>query len=294
MRRRVSRMRQEFLERKQHESVHEAIHLRKAQLRGAIDSQTEIPGHLKRDAVTLKKFVELDDDQTKDLRKTIDDEYALAGVEDPRVLVTTSRDPSQKLLEFAKEIRLMFPNAVRINRGSSPISQIMDAARKESYSDVVMLSESKGVPDSITVSHLPLGPTLVFTIHNLVTRHDIENVGPMSEQAPHLIFENFTTVLGQRIATALKFLFPVPREESTRVITFDNVNDYISFRHHTFEKRGGAKATTEKKHVTLTEVGPRFELTPYRITLGTLDMEDAETEWVLRPYMNTAKKRRLL
>lgn len=32
----------------------------------------------------------------------IDDEYAQAGLEDPRVLITTSRDPSSKLAQFAK------------------------------------------------------------------------------------------------------------------------------------------------------------------------------------------------
>ena len=34
----------------------------------------------------------------------IDDEYAWAGVRDPKVLITTSRDPSSKLLKFCKEV----------------------------------------------------------------------------------------------------------------------------------------------------------------------------------------------
>ena len=58
-------------------------------------------------------------------------------------------------------------------------------------------------------------------------------------------------------------------------------------RHHTWLKEG-------HKEVTLTEVGPRFELKPYQIVLGTIDMIDAQIEWVLRPYMNTAKKRKVL
>lgn len=36
------------------------------------------------------------------LRTHIDDEYASAGVKDPKVLVTTSRDPTQRLVQFAK------------------------------------------------------------------------------------------------------------------------------------------------------------------------------------------------
>ncbi len=46
--------------------------------------------------------------------------------------------------------------------------------------------------------------------------------------------------------------------------------------------------------MTLEEVGPRFELRPFQITLGTLEQTEAEIEWVLRPYMNTAKKRQAL
>lgn len=39
----------------------------------------------------------------------------------------------------------------------------------------------------------------------------------------------------------------------------------------------------------------RFTLRLYEIKLGTLEAEAAaETEWALRPYMNTARKRRFL
>ena len=32
----------------------------------------------------------------------------------------------------------------------------------------------------------------------------------------------------------------------------------------------------------------------FQITLGTLDQDEAQTEWVIRPYMNTTKKRKFL
>jgi U3 small nucleolar ribonucleoprotein protein IMP4 len=277
-------MRAEFLERKQNEDVHVAIHARKQQLRQALEEQTPLPGHLRKDALALKKFVELDDVQTMHAAASLDDEYANAGVSDPKVLVTTSRDASQKLLEFAKEMRLVVPNSMRMNRGATSVHQLVETARLEKFTDIVLISESQGVPDTLTICHLPLGPT----IHNVVTRHDIEGVGPMSEQFPHLIFENFTTKLGARVMAILKHLFPVPREDATKVVTFDNQDDFISFRHHTF------KTTQGGREVQLTEVGPRFELQPFRITQGTLEMPDAEVEWVFHAFMNTAKKRKLL
>ena len=48
------------------------------------------------------------------------------------------------------------------------------------------------------------------------------------------------------------------------------------------------------KDVELTEVGPRFELRPFQVRLGTLDSKDSEQEWVLRPNMNTSRKRQAL
>lgn len=45
----------------------------------------------------------------------------------------------------------------------------------------------------------------------------------------------------------------------------------------------------------MTEIGPRFQLKLYEIKLGTIDIADsADTEWALRPYMNTCVKRRFL
>ncbi len=74
----------------------------------------------------------------------------------------------------------------------------------------------------------------------------------MLQAYPHLIFHNFATKLGQRVMSILKYLFPVPKDDSKRVLTFSNDSDYISFRHHVYTRDG--------PDVTLAEVGPRFEM----------------------------------
>ena len=43
----------------------------------------------------------------------IDDEYARAGMADPKILITTSRDPSSRLGQFAK-VRRLTPDARRL------------------------------------------------------------------------------------------------------------------------------------------------------------------------------------
>lgn len=218
----------------------------------------------------------------------MDDEYARAGVQDPRILITTSRDPSSRLTQFVKELRLIFPNSQRLNRGNAVVKELMDAARANDFSDVIIVHEHRGEPDGLIVSHLPYGPTAYFGLTNVVLRHDLSSkLGTMSEAAPHLIFDNFTTALGARIQNVLKYLFPVPKPDSRRVMTFANRDDTISFRHHVYKKTG-------PKDVELGEVGPRFEAKLYQLKLGTVDMPEAENEWVLRPYMNTAKKRKAM
>ena len=98
----------------------------------------------------------------------------------------------------------------------------MKACRANEFTDIVIVNEHRGDPTSLIVSHLPYGPTAYFNISNTVMRHDIENVGTMSEAYPHLIFSNMTSKLGERVTNILKHLFPVPRVDSKRVLTFAN------------------------------------------------------------------------
>lgn len=220
---------------------------------------------------------------------SMDDEYRWAGVEDPKIVVTTSRDPSSKLKQFAKEIKLIFPGSQRLNRGNYEVNQLMEACRANNVTDFIILNENRGIPNGMIISHLPHGPTAYFSLSDVVMRHDIPDIGTMSEAYPHLVFHNFKSKLGERTMSILKYLFPVPKDESRRVLTFANHDDYISFRHHNYTK------SDKGKTIELNEVGPRFQMRLFQIKLGTFENEKAsDTEWSLRPYMNTARKRRFL
>jgi U3 small nucleolar ribonucleoprotein protein IMP4 len=108
----------------------------------------------------------------------------------------------------------------------------------------------------MVVCHLPYGPTAYFGLFNTVLRHDIgqkKEVGTISEAYPHLVFDKFGSQLGQRIANILKHLFPVPKDDSKRVVTFANSDDYVSFRHHTYSAPKGAKS------IELKEVSRRWQ-----------------------------------
>lgn len=78
-------------------------------------------------------------------------------------MVTTSRDPSSRLKQFAKEVRLIFPGATRLNRGNLVIGDLMDVCRQNEVTDIVVIHEHRGEPDGLIVCHLPFGPTAFFS-----------------------------------------------------------------------------------------------------------------------------------
>lgn len=306
--RRHARLRREYLYKKSLEGKEKEAYEKKEALRRALATGAPLPTELRRGAAALKAEADLEDDATSRLRSHVDDEYASAGYRDPKVCVTTSRDPSSRLRQFASEVRLLFPGGVRFNRGATSLGDVVAAARDADFSDIVVLQETRGEPDALIVSHLPFGPTAFFTLSGAVLRHEIDGRPPVSEAAPRLIFSGFATPLGRRVQDILKHLFPPPKPDSGRVLTFSNASDFISFRHHTFAGGkggaagdaaagggsgggGGAKAAAA---VTITEVGPRWEMRPYQIKLGTLEQDAAETEWVLKSFTNTARKRDVL
>ncbi|VDP16476.1 unnamed protein product [Onchocerca flexuosa] len=253
--RREARLRREYVYRKSLEEKQRLIDEKRQTVKKYVNENRPIPTHLRKDAIELQQDVEWGgengiihfsfqsiicfvieieqelnnmhskityEDELSSLMgevSNIDDEYRYAGAADPKVVLTTSREPSAKLKIFLKEMRLMFPNAQRINRGHYDIKKLIQACKANDLTAI------------------------------------------------------------------LKHLFPVPKIDSRRIITFSNTQDFISFRHHTYSK-------DEHGEIKLKEIGPRFEMRPYLIKMGTIDNADAETtEWALRSYTNSARKR---
>lgn len=251
-----------------------------------LDSSLTKDKELRRDY----KYDEPRADRTTEEELDLDDEYStLSGISDPRILVSTSRDPSTRLGTFAKEIRLLLPTAVRLNRGNLILDNLVQSCKSNGLSDIILLHEHRGKPTALTVSHLPHGPTASFSLHNVVLRADIPDAakGTVSESYPHLIFEGFTTRLGQRVVKILKHLWP-PRDGTaklgSRVVTFKNVEDSIEVRHHVFVRTG-------YQSVELAEVGPRMTMRLFEIRQGTLENKDGDKEWALTQYTRTSKKK---
>jgi U3 small nucleolar ribonucleoprotein protein IMP4 len=192
-------------------------------------------------------------DHDESIEINIDDEY-YNNNQEPNLLITSSRDPSPRLKQFVKELKLVLPNCQNINRGSYVNQDLSNLCKSNNISDLLIIHETRGKPDNLILSHYPFGPTIKFTLNNVVLRHDIPELGDqtVSQVLPHLIFNNFNTTLGKRVQTILQNLFPKPKEDSKRIITFNNEDDFINFRHHMYKKNG--------KEIDLMEIGPRFEM----------------------------------
>lgn len=291
MLKRQTRERREYLFKKAQETQAKEIAARKRRVKDALTAGKAIPTDLRGSAAELRDAIKYDDENTDLLKTHEDDEYARAGVTDPKILLTTSRDPSSRLKQFVKEVRLLLPNSQRMNRGNHVIKDIVQACRSNEITDLVIVQEHRGEPDGLVISHMPYGPTVYFGLSNTVMRHDVKEMHEhktVSEEYPHLVFNNMNSALGNRITNVLKYLFPVPKEDSHRIMTFSNDKDYISFRHHVYTQEAGNRS------IKLAEMGPRFEMKVYQIKRGTIDQTDAENEWVSRQFMRTAKKKERL
>lgn len=293
--RRQARQRRDYIYRRALTLRDAEIAQKRAQLKRSLATGKPLDPSIANDTQLRQdyKYDETRADRSNDEELALDDEYSfLSGVVDPRILVTTSRDPSSRLGAFAKEIRLLLPTAIRLNRGNLILPNLVSSAKSSGLSDLILLHEHRGTPTALTISHFPHGPTASFSLHNVVLRHDISNSsrGTVSESYPHLIFEGFTTKLGQRVVKILQHLFPPRNTEAklgSRVVTFKNIDDSIEVRHHVFVKTG-------YQSVELAEVGPRMTMRLFEIRQGTAEEKNGDVEWHLNQFTRTSRKKEYL
>ena len=99
MLRRQARERRAYLHQKALAQKSNVAHLRR--LKAHIDKDKELPKDLQ--DPKLRKDLRYDEAQLMaDEEDNIDDEYYNMGMREPRILITTSRDPSSRLLQFSK------------------------------------------------------------------------------------------------------------------------------------------------------------------------------------------------
>lgn len=94
------RLRKEYLYNKNKELKERDQQEKLIKIKRAIEAEKRVPNELRKEKGKLEHDLELADDKTIVARTHIDDEYEEAKYRDPKVLVTTSRNPSQRLVQF--------------------------------------------------------------------------------------------------------------------------------------------------------------------------------------------------
>ncbi|KAF6772105.1 hypothetical protein AHF37_07833 [Paragonimus kellicotti] len=111
---RQARLRREFIYRRSIEARDAESQRKKDLLRSALKEGKRLPKEIQEEALKFNEELDWSDDGGEGVATAEDNEYLWAGSEDPQVVVTTSRSPSSRLKEFAKELRFLIPNATKI------------------------------------------------------------------------------------------------------------------------------------------------------------------------------------
>jgi len=205
-----------------------------------------------------------------------------------KLFLTSSRSPSSKLLKFIKELENIFPYSQKINRGSEFLISLVSFSLLQGVKNLMVVYENRSRPSAIVISHLPSGPSLFFTVSNVLFEVNGKKM-KKNEILPKVIFDNLNSNLGLRISSVLASLFPSSSLKSKRVITFSGFKGTILFGHYWNEKTG-----YKQRNLLLKKLSPSFDLHPYKITLDVLSQKYHKIEWVLTSFLDSNIKKNFL
>ncbi|KAL0242901.1 hypothetical protein GEMRC1_005464 [Eukaryota sp. GEM-RC1] len=253
--------------------------------------QKKIPRTLDNTRAPELTFLDPEDDKIAELDAL--DEFApyFAGRIQPKVLVTSTFQPSLLTRQFLNEFSELVKGSYykRVSRRET-VTEVCNMASTNGFTDVVIVSDARKQPYLFTHIHLPSGPTAVYRLTNYMPRKKVPNHGKPTDHSPEVNMSHFTTRLGHRVSRMLHCLFPVDSDNAGRqVATFHNQRDFIFFRYfrYIFDIEGNVDSTKTR----MQELGPRFTLKLRWIQRGLFDPVNGEFEFK-RDTAPDAKNRR--
>lgn len=204
------------------------------------------------------------------------------------IYFTTSRLPSVNLVKFTSELKNVFPNSHKIRRGAIFLSSLVDKCVYEGGTDLILCHEFRGQPDAIVISHLPNGPTAYFNIKKVIFFHKKKKIG-ISSSSPHILVDNLNSGIGKRLCRIFCSLFSSSNVKSKRIVSFIGKNNYISFRHYLYQTK-----KIKNRRLLLHELGPSFDLFPFKISLGHVGNKTTKIEWNFTSFLHSHRKKSFL
>ena len=80
------------------------------------------------------------------------------------------------------------------------LSTIIAQAKDRGYTDLVIVNQNMRRAESLTVCHLPRGPTAYFKLSSIVWPQDIGHAAKDSGHYPEVLTTNFKTRLGKQVS----------------------------------------------------------------------------------------------
>lgn len=252
--RQIFKERAKYLKKKREEDLENA---KKEELKETLKSNKPIPYHLRNEAKTL-----LD----KMIYNVTEDSVVYSS---PKIAVTTSRNPSSMLLGVSKHLSLVF-NGQHMMRGRMSNEEITNDCRNNAVTHLIMLTETKGRPSSLTLCKYPNGPTYKFSLFNCKIQRRDKKFG----EKTLLIIDGMDSEIGNKLRLDLSLCFPAIKD-GNRVLGIINRNGTIAFRHFLIEK---GKLIKECE----------FDMKLYKIINSTFDV-NGDVDYVINAYTNTRK-----
>lgn len=112
------------------------------------------------------------------------------------------------MFPFLKALKEVFPKLYYYERKEFKIKDVIEWAKEQDFTDLLLVYEKSGTPHTLIHSHLPEGPTATYRISSIQLRDQIANHGNPTDHDPELILNNFDTQVGHRVGRMLACLFP--------------------------------------------------------------------------------------
>lgn len=191
-------------------------------------------------------------------------------------------------------------------KGCHTIDMVIREAISIGCTDLIVIGERLKEPYSLTMIHLPNGPTAFFKLSSVISSKNLgKERGSATLHPPELNMANFDTMLGMTVGRFLTSLFPhKPQFDGRQVVTFHNQRDYIFFRRHRYIFQGveGGEVKPATSSITspsslpspsvrVQELGPRFTLKLMAIQKDLFKPSSGEYIWIRsNSKMNTKKQ----
>mmetsp|Transcript_11537 Transcript_11537/g.28777 ORF Transcript_11537/g.28777 Transcript_11537/m.28777 type:complete len:212 (+) Transcript_11537:3005-3640(+) len=209
-------------------------------------------------------------------------------IRNPKIFITTSRLPSSILMKFTGDFEKIFTNSFKLCRGKKFLTNLIEICITKGGTDIILIHEYRGIPDALVISHLPKGPSAYFTIKKVVFSPK-KWKKKTNNFPPHILIDNLTSQVGKRLCGIFSSLFPFPNYKSKRIISFIGKDNQILFRHFLYQKK-----KIKEKTSLLHELGPSFDMFPYKISLGNFGEKNQEIEWNFSSFIKTMGKKSFL